>query len=63
MSLQIASATEEQSSVTEELNRNIVNINDKSNEVAKGAAKTAKACMELGKLSEHLTQVKQRFIV
>lgn len=63
MSLQIASATEEQNSVTEELNRNIVNINDKSNEVAEGAAQTAKACMELGKLSEHLTQVTQRFIV
>lgn len=63
MSLQIASATEEQNSVTEELNRNIVNISDKSNEVAEGATQTAKACMDLGKLAEQLSQVTQRFIV
>ncbi|WP_039045378.1 methyl-accepting chemotaxis protein [Plesiomonas shigelloides] len=63
MGMQIASATEEQNSVTEELNRNIVSINDKSNEVAEGASQTAIACMDLGKLAEQLSQITQRFTV
>lgn len=61
MSMQIASATEEQNSVTEELNRNIVSINEKSNEVAEGSSQTAIACMDLGKLAEQLSQITQRF--
>lgn len=63
VTLQIASATEEQNSVTEELNRNVVNINDKSHEVAEGTTQTAKACMDLGKLAENLIQVTNRFII
>jgi len=40
MNVQIATSTEEQSHVTEELNRSIVNINDVSKKTAEGATKT-----------------------
>ena len=54
MNNQIASATEEQSSVTEELNRNITNIHDTANEVASGAEQTAAACLSLSQLASQL---------
>ncbi len=40
MNMQIASSAEEQSRVTEEVNRNIVNINSVGKKTAEGAAKT-----------------------
>ena len=40
MNIQIASSSEEQSRVTEEIDRNIVNINDVSKKTAEGATKT-----------------------
>ncbi len=51
MSTQIASACSEQTSVTEELNRNVANINTSSTEVATGSQQTAQACIELSRLS------------
>ncbi|MGL5418141.1 MAG: methyl-accepting chemotaxis protein, partial [Plesiomonas shigelloides] len=47
MNTQIASATEQQNSVTYELIRSIVNIHNASDEVAQGANQTAQACGEL----------------
>lgn len=61
MNTQIASATEEQNSVTEELNRSIVNIHNASDEVAQGANQTAQACGELSLLATHLQQMVTRF--
>ncbi|USD36703.1 methyl-accepting chemotaxis protein [Ferrimonas sp. SCSIO 43195] len=63
MSAHIASATEEQSSVTAELNRNIVNIHDTAAEVLAGTQQTASACQELAKLAHGLTELTQRFRV
>ncbi|MFL1907956.1 methyl-accepting chemotaxis protein [Plesiomonas shigelloides] len=63
MNTQIASATEQQSSVTDELNRSIVTIHNASDEVAQGANQTAQACAELSQLAIHLQQVTNRFAV
>lgn len=54
MSAQIASAAEEQSSVSEEINRNIVSINDMSNQTADGAAQTSTASDELAQMAGNL---------
>ncbi len=51
MSTQIASACSEQTSVTEELNRNVAGINSACSEVTSGAQHTAQACIELSRLS------------
>jgi methyl-accepting chemotaxis protein len=61
MSTQIASAAEEQSSVAEEINRNIVNIGQIVEQSAGGAAQTATAGEELGELAERLQLVVRRF--
>ncbi|MGL5121646.1 MAG: methyl-accepting chemotaxis protein [Plesiomonas shigelloides] len=63
MNTQIASATEQQNSVTDELNRSIVTIHNASDEVAQGANQTAQACAELSQLAIHLQQVTNRFAV
>lgn len=54
MSTQIASAAEEQHSVSEEINRNIVAINDMSNQIAAGAAQTSIASEELALMASQL---------
>lgn len=61
MNTQIASATEQQNSVTDELNRSIVNIHNASDEVAQGANQTAQACGELNQLANNLQQTIARF--
>ena len=61
MNTQIATATEEQNAVTEELNRSIVNIHNAADENAQGAQQTAQACVELSKLANSLHQMTQRF--
>ena len=61
MSIQIASACSEQSSVTEELNRNVESINVSSNEVAEGAKQTAQACHSLSELATGLQDVVRKF--
>ncbi|MFM5667431.1 methyl-accepting chemotaxis protein [Aeromonas hydrophila] len=61
MNTLIATATEEQNAVTEELNRSIVNIHNAAAENALGAQQTALACVELSKLANTLHHMTQRF--
>ncbi len=61
MNTQIATATEEQNSVAEDLNRNIVNINHVSQEIGEAAIQTATACKDLSALAHHLSELSHRF--
>ncbi|WP_111805703.1 methyl-accepting chemotaxis protein [Aeromonas allosaccharophila] len=61
MNTLIATATEEQNAVTEELNRSIVNIHNAADENAQGAHQIAQACGELSKLANTLHHMTQRF--
>ena len=63
MNMQIASASEQQSAVAEEINRNIVNIGAVSEEAAEGAEQTANASSELANLGNELQAVVGRFKV
>jgi methyl-accepting chemotaxis protein len=60
MSAQIASASEEQCAVSEEVNRNIDKIHNMSIELSTGATQTAQSGLELAEISIRLqTQVNQ----
>lgn len=61
MSTQIASASEEQSAVSEEINRNIVHINDISTQTAAGAEQTSTASRDLARMAEDLSRVVGQF--
>ncbi len=61
MSTQIASAAEEQSVVSEEVNRNIVKINDMSAETAAGAVQTAQASRDLAVMATQLRDMVGQF--
>ncbi|MCG3865905.1 MULTISPECIES: methyl-accepting chemotaxis protein [unclassified Photobacterium] len=61
MATQIASAAEEQSSVTSEITRNTEGIRDVSNELAVEANEAAKQAAELSELSYELQQEINRF--
>ena len=61
MNTQVATATEEQAAVTDELNRNILNISNASEDVALGAAHMAKLCGDLRALSSRLQKLSQQF--
>ncbi|MCG8099098.1 MAG: methyl-accepting chemotaxis protein, partial [Candidatus Thiodiazotropha taylori] len=63
MNTQIASAAEEQSSVTEEINRSIVSINEVSEQSATGAQQTTQASADVAKLAEQLKSLVERFKV
>ena len=63
MNIQIATATEEQGAVSEELNRNVVNISNASEEVATGATQMAQACNDLNHLATQLHEMVGRFKV
>lgn len=63
MNTQIASACSEQTSVSEELNRNVTNINLSSTEVATGSTQIAQACIELSQLSVGLKATIDQFKV
>ena len=63
MNTQIASAAEEQSTVTEEINRSIVSINEVAEQSAVGAQQTAAASDELAKLADQLKGLVDRFKV
>lgn len=54
MNIQIASAAEEQSSVSAEINTSISNISELSQQTAGGAAQTAEATLLLAQLAERL---------
>lgn len=61
MATQIASAAEEQASVTSEITRNTVGIRDVSNELADEAHDAASQAAQLSELSHELEQEIQRF--
>lgn len=61
MNTQIASAAEEQSAVTEEMNRNIININQLSEQTATGATQTTAASEELARLATNLQGLISQF--
>lgn len=63
MNTQIASAAEEQSLVTEEMNRNIININHASEHAADGATQTTSASEELARLASGLQELIGQFRV
>ncbi len=54
LNIQIASATEEQTAVTEEINRSIVNINDVGRETAEGAQGAAASSEELAQTARRI---------
>jgi methyl-accepting chemotaxis protein len=63
MNTQIANAAEEQSSVTEEINRNITNINHVAEQSTVGAQQIAQASDDLASLAEQLKGMVERFKV
>lgn len=56
MTMQVATAVEEQSAVAEEVNRNIVNIQTQSEDTARASAITAETS---SRLSEHIQQTRE----
>jgi len=63
MNMQIATAAEQQSSVAEEINKNIVNISDIVDKSVDSAGQTASASNELAQLSSELQQLVNQFKV
>ena len=63
MTLQIATAAEEQSSVTSEIDRNLVQINSLAMNAAEGASQTATESQRLNELSIQLRQLLMQFKV
>lgn len=61
MNTQIAAAAEEQSSVAEEINKNISNIQSISEETASGSNQTKSACNELAGWGAELQQIVSQF--
>lgn len=61
MNIQIASATEEQSSVAEEINKNVVIINQIAVQSEQGAIQTAQASSELARLALDLQSSSAQF--
>jgi len=63
MTAQIASATEEQSMVAEEINRNIIQISDYAKETIEGSKETTKCSQEMNTLAGNLQSVVKLFVV
>ena len=63
MNTQIASAAEEQSAVTEDINRNTVSIQTLANKAAEGSSHTAAAADELAALADLLRRELSQFKV
>ncbi len=61
MNTQIATASEEQSAVTEEINKNIITISEISNQTALGAQQSSEATLELARLAESMQQEVARY--
>jgi methyl-accepting chemotaxis protein len=61
MTIQIATAAEEQSSVTAEIDRNLVQLNEIAVETAKDATRTSDHCQKLNVLSLEMKQLLSRF--
>lgn len=63
MNIQIATASEEQVSVTEEINRHVNHINDLSSTAAAGAEANMATSEQVAELADQLTQMTSRFKV
>ena len=63
MNVQIATASEEQSAVSEEINRNVINIQDISEKTADGSEQTASVSAELAQHGEQLHNLVGQFKV
>lgn len=63
LNIQIAAAAEEQSTVTEEVNRNMHNITHQTDETAESASSAADSAQQTRELAEHLGDVLARFKV
>jgi methyl-accepting chemotaxis protein len=63
MNTQIASAAEEQSATTEEINRSVINIQDIAEQTAAGAVQTAASSTELNNLGEQMRGLVAKFKV
>lgn len=61
MNVQIASAAEEQSTVSEEITRSVVVINELTNETTDGASQTTEASQEVARLANALQEMLGRF--
>ncbi len=61
MNIQIASASEQQTQVAEDINRSVVNISNIANETAGGAEKTGNAALELNGLVKGLQNLVQQY--
>ncbi len=61
MSTHIASAAEEQSSVSKEMSQNINSISEMSDKTSQGASENLAASQELARLAEHLQQLVGKF--
>ncbi|GFZ69120.1 methyl-accepting chemotaxis protein [Pseudomonas amygdali pv. eriobotryae] len=61
--LMIATASEEQSHVAREVDRNLVSIRELATQSAACASQTASACGEMSKLAVNLNQLVNRFVV
>ncbi|CAM3454112.1 methyl-accepting chemotaxis protein [Shewanella violacea] len=61
MNTQIATAAEEQSAVSEEINANIVNINHAAEEAAEGANSTSTESERLAEMAKELQRLVQQF--
>ncbi len=63
MSIQIASAAEEQGAVSEEINKNIVHISDMAVQTASGAEETSVASKDLARMAAELQGIVSQFAV
>ncbi|MCK9814529.1 methyl-accepting chemotaxis protein [Pseudomonas sp. MAFF 302046] len=61
MNLQIATASEQQSAVAEEINRSVLNVRDVSEQTAAASDETAASSIELARLGVHLQSLVGKF--
>ncbi|TQV81453.1 methyl-accepting chemotaxis protein [Aliikangiella coralliicola] len=61
MSTHIASAAEEQSSVSQEMHQNVSSISEMADSTAQGASENLEASQELARLAEHMQKLVSRF--
>ncbi|GIU05130.1 MULTISPECIES: methyl-accepting chemotaxis protein [unclassified Shewanella] len=61
MAIQVASATEQQTAVTEELSQNIINISDAACRVSEGTVQVSQSSNELSQLAVNLAEIIRRF--
>ena len=62
MNMQIASAAEEQSSVSEEINRNVINISDEAQKNSQNSQQTQNEINQLEEFSSYLNTLVAQFV-